>query len=92
MSEELENVVTLTNSKGENIDFIECAAVSLPHGFYSILKPLNKIEGIGEDEAIVFKVIVDPKENTHSYELIIDEEILQEVFDEYNKLCDEEEK
>lgn len=89
-NEELNNIITLTNSAGENIEFIEVAAVSLPHGFYSILKPKEKMEGIEEDEAIVFKVIENPKEKTQSYELVTDEKILDEVLLEYNNSKEEE--
>ena len=88
--EERDNIVTLTNSKGENVEFIELASISLPHGFYTILKPKEKIEGLSENDAIVFKVIVNIEDNTQSYELVIDEEILEEVFEEYNNSKEEE--
>ena len=88
--EERDNIVTLTNSKGENVEFIELASISLPHGFYTILKPKEKIEGLSENDAIVFKVIENIEDNTQSYELVIDEEILEEVFEEYNNSKEEE--
>ena len=88
--EERDNVVTLTNSKGENVEFIELASISLPHGFYTILKPKEKIEGLSENDAIVFKVIENIEDSTQSYELVIDEEILEEVFEEYNNSKEEE--
>ena len=88
--EERDNVVTLTNSKGENVEFIELASISLPYGFYTILKPKEKIEGLSENDAIVFKVIENIEDSTQSYELVIDEEILEEVFEEYNNSKEEE--
>ena len=88
--EERDNIVTLTNSKGENVEFIELASISLPHGFYTILKPKEKIEGLSENDAIVFKVIENIEDSTQSYELVIDEEILEEVFEEYNNSKEEE--
>ena len=81
---EFDNIVTLTNAKGENVDFIEHATIILPHGTYSILQPKNKMEVIEDNEAVVFKVIEDINNKTQSYELVIDTEILNEVFEEYN--------
>lgn len=56
---------------------------------YAILKPLDYIEGIQDDEAIVFKVIQDELGDS-ALKIEEDEDIAREVFSQYIKLLDEQ--
>ena len=58
---------------------------------YCVLKPLDKIEGIGEDEAIVFLVDTDDQGNS-IIKIEEDEEIAIAVFDKYYDLLEEARK
>ena len=58
---------------------------------YCVLKPLDKIEGIGDDEAIVFLVDTDDKGNS-IIRIEEDEEIAIAVFDKYYDLLEEARK
>ncbi len=84
-----EDVITLTMSDGEEVDFIEIAGIKLESGYYLILQPVELLDGMDEDEALVFKVEkgVDG-ENTYNIEL--DDKINDAVFAEYNRLLDEQ--
>ncbi len=56
---------------------------------YAILKPLDYIEGIQDDEAIVFKVIQDELGDS-ALKIEEDEDIAREVFSQYIQLLDEQ--
>ena len=58
---------------------------------YCVLKPLDKIDGVNDDEAIVF--LVDTDENGNSViKVEEDEEIAIAVFDKYYDLLEEAQK
>ena len=44
---------------------------------------------MGEDEALVFEVI--EAEEGNKFEIVMDDDIIDAVFEEYNRLLDEEE-
>ena len=87
--------IVLFNEKGEKVEFEQIAIIPLEERIFAILKPTEHMEGIGEDEALVFEV-VEPEEDDEDEEeylnLVSDIELIDKVFDVYNKLMDEEEK
>lgn len=84
-----ENIV-LYNENDEAVEFEQIALIPLAEKVYAILKPTEKVEGVADDEAFVFEV-VENEEEGDSLRLVDDDKIIDEVFDEYNKLLDEEE-
>ena len=58
---------------------------------YAILKPISKLPGIADDEAIVFAVEEDENGNG-GLKVETDEPTAMKVFDEYYKLLDEQGK
>ena len=87
---EEDSIVTLTSADGQEIDFVEIAGIALRGNFYVILQPVELLEGMGEDEALVFKVTQDRDGEDH-FNIELDDEIIGEVFDEYYRLLDEQE-
>ncbi len=91
LDEENTAPIYMFDDKGRQLEFEQVAVI--PYGeedLYTILKPLTKLEGIGDDEAIVFKVEEDEK--GESYLRVEDkEEIAIAVFDQYYNLIEEEE-
>ena len=83
-----ENVV-LYNEKDEPVEFEQIAIIPLASSVYAILKPVEKVEGVAEDEAFVFEIIEDEEEGD-TIHLVEDETIIDKVFAEYNKLLDED--
>ena len=87
--------IVLMDENGKQMTFEQVAVIPYEvrkdKRLYCVLKPLDKIEGIGEDEAIVFLVDTDDQGN-----LIIkieeDEEIAIAVFDKYYDLLEEARK
>lgn len=81
--------IVLMDDDGKEVAFEQVAII--PHDvdgakkLYAILKPLDKMEGINDDEAIVFFVDEDDEGNT-LLRVEEDETTAIEVFDEYYKL------
>ena len=84
-----DDIVTLTSADGEEIDFIQIAGIAHKGSFYSILQPAELLEGMDDDEALVFKVTRGPDGGDH-FEIELDDEIIDAVFAEYNRLLDQQ--
>lgn len=85
--------IFLFNEKGEKVEFEQIALIPVEERIFAILKPVEKIEGIGEDEALVFEVVEGEEDEEDDYlNLVSDVELIDKVFDVYNKLIDEEEE
>ena len=85
--------ISFYNEKGEKVSFEQIAIIPLEERIFAILKPMEKTEGIADDEALVFEVVQPENEDDEEYlNLIADLELIDKVFDVYNKLMDEEEE
>lgn len=84
--------ITMFNDKNEPIDFEQVAVIPYGDGdLYCILRPITKLNGVADNEAIVFKVHVD--EGGLSYLLVeTDESIAIAIFDKYYELLEEASK
>ena len=82
-----DDTITLLSSNGEEIQFIEIAGIAHKGNFYAILQPVELIEGMAEDEALVFKVS-RAENGEDKFEIVLDDEIINAVFETYNKLLD----
>jgi hypothetical protein len=87
MEEADDDIVTLLSADGEEIDFVEIAGIAHKGNFYAILQPVELIEGMDDDEALVFKV-TRGKDGEDKFEIELDDSIIEAVFAEYNKLLD----
>ncbi len=86
--EEDDDIVTLMSADGEEIDFVEIAGIAHKGNFYAILQPVELLDGMEDDEALVFKV-TRGEEGEDKFEIELDDEIIDAVFEQYNKLLDE---
>lgn len=85
--------IVLFNEKGEEVKFEQVAIIPLDKFVYAILKPIAKVEGIEDDEALVFKIVEDDESVDESYLNLVDDiDIIDKVFDEYDKLFEAEKK
>lgn len=88
---ENDEYVTLKGQDGEEINFIDIAGIALNSGYYAILQPAELLEGMAEDEALVFKV--EKLENGEDkFTIVVDDTVVDEVFAEYGRLIDEAEE
>ena len=83
--------IQLQDVNGNIISFEQVATIPLEvrreKRIYCVLKPLDKIEGIDDDEALVFRVDVDENGDT-MVRLEEDMEIASEVFEKYYQLLE----
>lgn len=86
-----DDIVTLLSATGEEIDFVEIAGIAHKGSFYAILQPVELLEGMDDDETLVFKVSRGAN-GEDKFEIELDDEIIDAVFAEYNRLLDSIEK
>ena len=80
--------VTLLSANGEEIDFIEIAGIAYNGNFYAILQPVELLDGMGEDEAMVFKVTRN-EDGDDSFTIELDDAVIDGVFEIYTQLYNE---
>ena len=85
--EEDDGIVTLMSATGEEIDFVEIAGIAYKGHFYAILQPVELLPGMDDDEALVFEV--SRADGNDRLEIVLDEELIDAVFAEYDKLYNE---
>lgn len=95
LDSENKDPIILMDEKGKKLTFEQVAVI--PYGnenekkLYCVLKPMDKIDGIADDEAIVFLVDEDNDANT-ILRVEEDEEVAIAVFDKYYDLLEEASK
>lgn len=85
MIEDEDDIITLVNEEGEEVEFVEIAGIAYRGNFYAVLQPIELLDGMNEDEALVFKVSKGSN-GEDNFEIEIDEAIIKAVYEEYLKL------
>ena len=85
---ECDDDITLYDEEGNETVFGQVAVIPMNEKVYVILVPITPIEGVGEDEGVVF--LLDEVDDEETLSVVMDEGIIDSVFSEYEKLCDEE--
>lgn len=88
MVDDEDDIITLISAEGKEIDFVEIAGIAYRGNFYAILQPVELLEGMSENEAIVFKVSTN-KDGTDSFDIELDDAVINAVYKEYEKLYDD---
>ena len=81
-----ESPVTLINEKEELIELDQIAVIPIKDRLYAILKPITKIEGVEDNEALVFHI--DVEEDT--VEIVNNVKLIDKVFEYYYALLKKE--
>ncbi len=79
--------IIMYNEKNEPVEFEQIAYVPIEDKDYVILKPVEPFENMAEDEALVFEMVEDEKGQDLVF--VVDDEVVDNVFDIYNKLYDQ---
>ena len=81
----------LYDENNKETEFEQIAVIPYNNKIYCVLKPIDKIENVQDDEAIVF--FVDEQEGKEPVLMVeTDEKVAMDVFDEYYNLLDEADK
>lgn len=76
----------LFSEKGEEIAFEQIALIPIREKTYCILKPRIPLEGLGENEGLVFEIIYDAESDSDMLNLVLDEGVIDAVFEIYDML------
>ncbi len=85
-----EDIVELTTDDGKKLKFYFVGTIEYKGKNYSAFEPAEAIEGIEEDDLIIFELSGDDEE-TADLLPVEDEALLEEVFEEFCKALDDEE-
>ncbi len=85
-----ENIV-LYNADDEAVEFEQIAIVPIEENDYAILKPVVPLEGMSDDEAMVFE-LQENDEGERQLVMVQEEDVIDKVFDIYEKLFEEANK
>ena len=88
MDNNQDEIITLRSATGEDIDFIAVAEINHKGGYYLILQPVELLEGMEENEAIVFKIVRD-RDGSETLHVELDDSIVDGVFEKYERLIDD---
>ena len=75
-------------AEDEEIDFVQIAGIVLNGRYYAIMQPAELLEGMDEDEALIFGAT--EAKNGGDVELVDDDDIIDAVFAEYYRLVEQE--
>ena len=89
--EDNHDLIVLYNEYGEEVLFEQVALIP-QEKTYVILKPVQPLPGMNEDEALVFAVDIHPETQEEYLVLVTDDAIIDRVFDEYDALVEEYEE
>ena len=89
LDEDNEDPVTLYDENSKAYKFDQVAIIPMEQKLFAILKPIDEIPGVADDEAIVF--LINEKENGETALIVeTDEALAMRVFDEYYRLLVEQ--
>lgn len=87
LDENNDSPITLYDESDKEVNFDQVAIIPFDEKLYAILKPIDKMENVEDDEAIVF-LVEETEDGDASLVIENDEATAIKVFDEYYKLLD----
>ena len=82
LDDECYDDITLYDENDNPVDFEQIAVIPIEDRLFAILKPVDPLEGVKEDEGIVIEI----DEEEDAIFTLDDDEMVDKVFDEYYKL------
>ncbi len=84
MNEE-DDIITLYNEQLEkDEDFYHIATLDLDDKWFIVMKPVEEVDDIAEDEVLIYEILED-EDGNDVFQAIEDESLLERVFDEFMK-------
>ena len=80
-----DSVIELFDENEQAVQFREIASIELDGKFYELLQPVEPLDGIGEDEAVIFEYTEGDTPDERNFTPLCDEKLLERVFNEYLK-------
>ena len=76
--------IVLFNEDNQKVEFEQIALVPIERRVYALLRPVSHIDGIGENEALVF--VIEEIDGEDCLIIVEDDEIIDKVFEEYYEM------
>ena len=86
----MDDIVELTTEDGKKLKFYFVGTIEYKGKNYSAFEPAEEIEGIEEDDLVIFELSGDDEE-TADLLPVEDEKLLDEVFEEFCRVLEEDE-
>ncbi len=84
LDEENKEPIILQSTDGKDIPFEQIALIPQEEKFYCVLRPLVQLEGIGENDCIIFRVVVSDSDEENSFLVVEEDEAVAEaIYDKY---------
>ena len=84
--------ITLYDENDNAIAFEQIALIPFEEKLYAILKPIDVMEGVGDDEGVIFLFEENEQTNETFLRVVNDDKIIDKVFSQYLELVKEEDK
>lgn len=88
---EEEDIVELVDDQGKVVKFIHVATIDYKDNWYVFFSPMEEVDGVTCDEVVIFRLDSD-EEGGDVFTPIEDEKLLEEVYNEYLNMMEEEEQ
>lgn len=82
--------ITLFDDDNNELKFEEIASVELDGKFYEILLHVGELEGLEEDEAVIFEYQLSENGEEGNFAPVLEEDLLNKIFEEYLKAVQDE--
>ena len=80
--------IKLYDEKNNCVEFEQVAIIPIDEKIYAILRPVAGLDGVGEDEALVFSI--EEVDEEDCLVVVDDDTVVDAVFEQYYKLLKEE--
>ncbi len=80
--------IKLFNEENEEVEFEQIALVPIEEKVYAILKPVQTMDGVADDEALVFGI--EEIDDEDCLVIVEEDAIVDKVFEEYYKMLKDE--
>lgn len=87
LDENCDENIFLYNEDGEAVEFEQIAVIPMEDETYVILRPVILLEGMNEDEALVF--VIETVDGEDTLAIVEDDAAVDAVFEEYYALLEE---
>lgn len=84
LDEDNNDNIVLFNEDNQSIEFEQIALVPIQNRVYALLKPVLSMEGIADDEALVFAI--EEVDDEDCLVIVEEDEIIDKVFEEYYEM------
>lgn len=88
MTEEDDIIVLYNEATDKDEEFYELATLDVDNKWYIVMKPVEELPDIAEDEVLIYEIIED-KDGNSNFAAIEDQAVLEKVFNEFMAMLEE---